>query len=429
MTGTCPDRLSFLLGAYNADMSKRAGQPPLKWVRQERLPTPDELDWLRSEQGRDVCRRMAHDEPADTPARIAHWRESLRPEQVSAAWAQVLLRRRAAGRFTRAPEMLFDRVGLEQATGEIVARHKARRFAGIDTVADLCCGIGGDAIGLAAGRELLVVDYRRERLVMAEHNASVYGHRVETVAADVSLDAPDARAAHLDPDRRSDGKRSHDPTLSSPSLEVVTDIVEKYRNVAIKLAPGADLAELPFEGEIELISVHGECKQAVVWTGKLQQALRRATVLPSGQSLSAGPNDDTDWPEPRDPRAGGFIFEPDPAVIRANLVGPLATQHGLAPVDPRICYLVGDEPVASPMLAAFRIIDVQDFGGKRNRPWLAAHDIGELELKTRGFAARPDDILRQLKLRGSRSATLLLTRIDGKATAILAERLPSPEGA
>ena len=50
------------------------------------------------------------------------------------------LRIRGAAKFDRAGEMWFDRVGLEQATTELVAQHKAKRFSG--DVDDLCCGIG-----------------------------------------------------------------------------------------------------------------------------------------------------------------------------------------------------------------------------------------------------------------------------------------------
>src|SRR5258708_39647006 len=47
---------------------------------------------------------------------------------VRGAFALCELRRRGTAKFSRAAEMWFDRQGLEQATSERVARHKARRF-------------------------------------------------------------------------------------------------------------------------------------------------------------------------------------------------------------------------------------------------------------------------------------------------------------
>src|SRR5258708_2041750 len=66
-----------------------------------------------------------------------------------AALQTALLRRRAAVKFRLAERMYFTREALEQASSESVSHHRARRFAGLGTVGDLCCGIGGDAIALA----------------------------------------------------------------------------------------------------------------------------------------------------------------------------------------------------------------------------------------------------------------------------------------
>src|SRR5262245_2213387 len=74
------------------------------------------------------------------------------PELVSAVVGQSRLRARARAKFGDfAQGMLFTRAGLEQATRlEIAARHAGRfRDAGIERVADLGCGIGGDALGFA----------------------------------------------------------------------------------------------------------------------------------------------------------------------------------------------------------------------------------------------------------------------------------------
>src|SRR6516225_9221446 len=72
------------------------------------------------------------------------------PTLAKAALETALLRSRARDKFTDADRMYFTREALEQATGEAVARHRANRFARFGSVADLCCGIGGDALALAA---------------------------------------------------------------------------------------------------------------------------------------------------------------------------------------------------------------------------------------------------------------------------------------
>lgn len=394
-----------------------------RWIRQGRLPSLAELSWLQSAEGRRICQEMANDAPADTPAAITHWRDRLEPAQVTAAWNQVTLRRAARAKFSRADEMLFDRVGLEQATDEIVADHKAKRFAGLSEVVDFCCGIGGDALALARVVHVTAVDWSDVRIALARHNASVYGREITGITNDVAFIRPDAEAIHVDPDRRPTGPRRHQPDAGSPGLDVLEQIVRHYTHTAIKLSPGADFEALPFASEIELVSHAGECKQAIAWTGRFQTCHRKATVLPGGESISANAGESLDWPEPGTIQSDGLLFEPDPAVIRANLVGILARQHNLAPIDPQIAYLLGTHPVSTSMLSVFRIIEHVEFSGKRTRQLLARHDVGRVDIKTRGFAARPDVIQHQLHPKGKHHATLFLTRIADQPIAILAKRL------
>ena len=406
-----------------------------QWVREDRLPTLEEIAWLQSAEGRAACRAMMEGDPADTPAAIDRWRQRLDPTLVSAAWAQVCLRRAAAVKFARADEMLFDRVGLEQSTDEALAVHKTRRFTGLGRVADLCCGLGGDALALAADHEVVAVDRLAIRTALARHNADVYGQTITAQVGDVTLDLPAADAAHIDPDRRATGRRSHDVDSASPGLVTLQRVVEGYPAAGIKLSPGADFDKLPFTAEIELISQHGECKQAVAWTGRLAEAHRRATVLleraPNSAhsgfdtvQLAAFPGDSLAWPESCPPHPDSYLYEPDPAVIRADLVGILARKLGLAPIDPHIAWLVGQAPIHDPLVHSFRVIDVRSWSAKPARAWLAEQDIGPLDVKTRGFAARPETILKQLRPAGARPAVLFLTRLGDRPTAILAERLP-----
>lgn len=275
---------------------------PESWVRKEYMPTLHELAWLATPEGRAVCEEMAGGHPADTPTAIQRWRQRLDAERVVAAWTQVTLRAVARAKFSRADDMLFDRVGIEQSSDEVVAAHKAKRFAGCSAIVDLCCGIGGDTIALAGIAPVTAVDISGPRTVMAEHNAGVYGRRAVGTIGNVELTHPDADAAHIDPDRRPVGRREHQIEYGSPDLPTVEAVIRRYHHVAIKLSPGADFGRLPFDAEIELISNHGHCKQAVAWTGRLRSicpestqgtlpgprqlaAVRRATVLPAGETI------------------------------------------------------------------------------------------------------------------------------------------------
>src|SRR3990172_7829817 len=107
-------------------------------------------------------------------------------EVVRAAMLLSELRQKGAAKFSRAAQMWFDRKGLEQATPEAVARHKARRFTG--RVWDYCSGIGGDLIALAEHCEVLGVDRSQAACLRAQWNAEVYGveQRARLICADIA---------------------------------------------------------------------------------------------------------------------------------------------------------------------------------------------------------------------------------------------------
>src|SRR6476660_6178534 len=144
---------------------------------------------------------------------------------VASALAQQDLRRRARAKFSRAMDLYFTRDGLEQASSEPVARHRAVRLAaaaadaaggpgGAPVIGDLCCGIGGDLMALAEQLDgaglVLAVDRDPVHLAMAAANAAVRGlaGRVRTWEGDVR-DAPLAglAAVFIDPARRDGGRR------------------------------------------------------------------------------------------------------------------------------------------------------------------------------------------------------------------------------
>ena len=62
------------------------------------------------------------------------------------------------------------------------------------------------------------------------------------------------------------------------------------------------------------------------------------------------------------------------------------------------------------------------FGLKRLTAYLREHHLGVLEIKKRGTAVEPEELRRKLRPRrfGEESATLILTRIDGEQSVIVA---------
>jgi hypothetical protein len=355
----------------------------------------------------------------------AQLRRKIPDELVRAVLALDNLRHRAAAKFSRAAEMWFDRKGLEQATPEAVARHKAKRFAG--SVWDYCCGIGGDTIALAAHCEVMAVDVSPAQTLRTVWNAEIHGvaSQVQAVCADVHQLVSRVDFVHIDPDRRAgNGGRSRRVEESVPGLEFLKRLTSEFAGGAIKLSPASNFAGKFPDGELELVSLSGECKEATVWFGELASpGLWRATVLPAGATLAADPLSAQAEPGP----LGGFLYDPDPAVVRAGLVDVLAEKLNLRRLDEAEEYLTSEELVHSPFVRALAV-DAQLPNNEREiRRYFRAADIGQVEIKCRHIPIQADALRRRLPLEGRQAAVLVFARISGKARAVICRRLVDGE--
>lgn len=370
-------------------------------------------------------------EPATPEAALRLGKELRRhwpPELVSAALTQHRLRAAATAKFHRASGMLFTRDGLEQASAEPVARHRARRYEGVTgPVADLCCGLGGDLVALAEDHDVLAVDRDPVHIALAVHNAGVYGvgARVTTRTADSrDVDLSGVTAAFVDPARRDRSGRMPAGT-SEPPLAWCLALAERVPAVGIKAAPGLPHTAVPDGWELELVADGRDLKEAVLWSPALARAPRRATVLPDGHTLLPTPGPPVAVREP-----GAYLLDPNPAVTRAGLVADLAHRlgEGVWQIDPRIAFLSSDRELRTPFARTLRVRDSAPWHERRFARRLRELDIGAVDIRRRGLAGDVEAIHRRLKLRGAARATLVITRVDDRPWGLICTDIPTEIG-
>ncbi|MER7713167.1 methyltransferase domain-containing protein [Streptomyces werraensis] len=385
----------------------------------------NDLAPLLTPEGRALLDEVRDTDPAHELAVATRLRRDHPAELVSAALGQARLRQRAVAKFGEedAARMFFTPNGVEQSTRRSVAAYRAERLraAGVRSVADLCCGIGGDAVALArAGIRVLAVDRDPRAAAAARANAEALGLAglIEVREADVTeVDTSGYDAVFVDPARRSSKRgRIFDPEAYSPPLSwAVRAALKAPRAAALKIAPGIPHEAVPAEAEAEWISDGGDVKEAVLWFGTAPGTVR-ATLLPGPHTLvSRG------LPDPGVRPVGRYLYEPDGAVIRSHLVAEVAEPLDGGLIDPTIAYVTADTLTPTPYATAYEITDRLPFNVKKLKALLREREVGVLTVKKRGSAVEPEELRRKAlpKPHGTASVTVFLTRVSGAPTMLL----------
>lgn len=370
-----------------------------------------------------------------SPALLTRLRKQWPHDVVHAAIELTRACQRATVKFPHRADLIADIAGLEQATSDHVAEHKAKRFAKAmpSRIVDFCCGIGGDAMRLQIICPVIAIDRDPLRAWMAAQNA-----RCETIATDVeSLDLHEflettGTLFHIDPSRRDEGagsKRAWKLNEYRPGPAFLRRLLAIFPDGAIKLGPGVDLDTLidiapTHTTEVEIINENGTLVQAVLWCGKLAErpGERTATRLDAtGATRYSG----VPSPIPQSASAAftGYLLVPDPAIERAGLVGTLAAKLGIQSPFPPLGLLCADAPVDSPWFATFEVFGEMPWRIPAIRTWLKANDGGIVEVKTRGGAVETDKAQRELRGSGNTTYTVFGLRMGRSRRAIITRRI------
>ena len=367
----------------------------------------------------------AWDSTADVVKTVASLRKAGHaPGTVAAVLSQARLRSRAAEKFGPfAARMLFTEDGLEQATRLRVAAMHAGRFrdAGLNRVADLGSGIGADALALAAiDLEVTAVERDEVTAAIAAYNLAPWTTATVVHADATTFDLTGYDAVYLDPARRAGGRRLSNPADWSPSLDFAFSL---GLPTGVKLGPGVDRDLIPADAEAQWVSVDHDVVELGVWTGALARDGIRRSALVIGAHGTAELTATADSEDAPTGTLGEFLYEPDGSVIRARLIGDLARSLDARMLHPQIAYLTSDSAQATPFASCFRIATTLALDEKAIKRELKTRDIGTLEIKKRGVDIDPAEFRKRLSLKGTRSATLLLTRLGERRVAILADRI------
>lgn len=388
---------------------------------------------------REIATHLTGLDPASDPLRaVLQLRKRLPRDQARLAAEIHDLRRRAAGRLEFADIGFFTKKGLEQASRAPVAHARAahiRTVAPMATILDATCGVGGDTLALAAaGLRVVAADRDPELALYASENLRAAGRPDRVVVADAAHPAVVAELLLLDPDRRARGRRSLDPKQWSPTLAESVELAQRFEGACLKLPPAIDASEvrahLPPElpHRLQWVSCDRELCEVALWMGRLalgeSAALEHEVLALSTQGdlaesrISARPSSVVSL-TPEEVSGIRWMAEPDPAVIRAGLVGHLAETLGMRPLGPEIAWLGGPAKPDSALVRCWPVLDVGNADPRRVRALLRRHGIGPVSVLKRGHPDAPEVLERRFRGSGTVRGLLAVTRLERGHAALL----------
>ncbi len=205
----------------------------------------------------------------------------------------------------------------------------------------------------------------------------------------------------------------------SPPWSFVETLLAGDRTAGVKLGPGLPHRAIPAGVEAEWVSERGDTVEVGLWSGPGSLSDARVALLlpddrlvvdPSAAALSVG-------------AVGTVLYEPAGAVTRAGGIAQLGDALDARLLHPDIAYLTADTVRPTPYATAFEVLEVHPYTEQTLRHWARDRGIGTLEIKKRGLDLDPAVLRKRLKLRGSASATVVLTRGSDGTVLLVVRRL------
>lgn len=343
-------------------------------------------------------------------ARALEKQRGLDPEHRAAALAVLEGRERAQRKGIPEAERLFlTPEMLAQASSPRIAAWHATQLAPFGRVLDCCCGAGLDTLAFArAGLQVTAIELDPARAHFARANCALSGfsEQVTVQSGDCTELRWDADAAFFDPARREGLHRvSRHGERYCPPLSFLESLVGRVKATLTKLSPALPDEELAaLGGQVTFLSEDRTCKEACVTFG-LGEGPPCALLLPSEERfVSGGETGLADG-------VGTYVFDPDPALIRAGALGAL----GLPRVSETDAYLTGDTPRASPALRCYRVLAVLPYRERTLGRWLREQGIARLVVKKRHYPKEPDTVHQELGLKGKGTEATLIIVAQGKS--------------
>ena len=120
---------------------------------------------------------------------------------------------------------------------------------------------------------------------------------------------------------------------------------------------------------------------------------------------------------------GRYVYDPNPAIVRAGLIDLLSSQTELARLDDAEEYMTSDQLVNSAFVQPFEVLAELPNNDRTIRKFFRDANFGQVEIKCRHIPIQVETVRRKLQLDGDAAGVLIFARVAGKARAIVCRRV------
>lgn len=319
--------------------------------------------------------------------------------------------------------LLYTTEGLEQASGERAAAYKSTLMHGRHLF-DMTGGLGIDTIFLANRFARSWYSERDPKLaaVMSYNLAkcgikSVEVHHGESIRYLESFPDNSFDWIMVDPDRREKQHRTITLQEASPDVVAIQELLlRKSHNICIKASPVLETSALktllPALHSILVVSVDHRCRELLLLLNRDTAAEHpvtiKAVVLTSPDGLFEITGET--GAERTVTTVQEYLFEPDPAIIKARLSATLALQFGCSFINESVDYLTGSQDLPSFPGRRFRVNDSFRYKEKKIRNEIRNRNIRGASIQRRDFPADVATMRKKLQLHEDKRNFLFFTK-------------------
>ena len=309
----------------------------------------------------------------------------------------------------------------EQSSSEECA--SAKRIGG-ESLLDLTCGLGMDAAALA-GRFRRVVALERDQVLASVTRENMRRMGIENVEV-VNASAEEYLAhceehfdwIYVDPDRRTDkGERVFKLEDCSPNvLALMPHIKRVGEHLAIKNSPLFDVEEafrLFPDGCVEVVSLHDECKEVMIYLGGGEPTLSATAVGRGRVEFRRAELTSVAAPEEFAKDEYRYLIIPDVSLQKARIVANAL--QGVADVWSNNSFGFARELPEGVLGRVERVERIEIFDIKSLKRELKGKGV---DIILRDFPMGVDELRKRTASRSGNEKRIALTRIAGKSYTI-----------